>query len=483
MKKKVFVIPVILMMVSVFLAACSSNPSTARTQSKPSSNKNTSSNYFTLEAKETKVKYNNKLVETAMTYNGSVPGQEIRVKEGQKVTIHFINSLKEATTQHLHGLTDLNKMDGVPDVTQKPIKPGKSFDYTFTAPKPGTYWFHSHLNEATQIGNGLYGVLIVEPKNGEKVNVDKAVTINERSSMGSMDSMGNMNMGDMGNMKMGSTDHSKNSMSNHSDMMMNMYDTPIINGKAAPSIQPISVKKGDNVKLRFVNTGLFTQNIQIPAHEYKVTGYDGVSVHKPTLIRNQLIQIAPGERYDIEFKANQPGNWGIKIYADNNTNLKAVIPLTYSGYEKQKVKTEGTIKDYFDFSTYGENSKTPIQPPTKEYQMALSTNDGGNTFTINGKKMRDPEVYRVNKGDIVRFTIKNETNVDHPMHLHGHHFQVLSRNGVAFTGSEVIKDTLNVRPNETYEIQFVADNPGTWLFHCHELHHAESGMVSLVKYN
>src|SRR5881394_3122145 len=183
MKRKLFVIPVILMIVSVFLAACSSNQNTTATQSKPSTNENTASNYFTLEAKETKINYNNKLVETAMTYNGSVPGQEIRVKEGQKVTIHFKNSLKEATTLHLHGLTDVNKMDGVPDVTQKPIKSGKSFDYTFTAPKPGTYWFHSHLNESTQIGNGLYGVLIVEPKNGEKVNIDKAVTINERSSM------------------------------------------------------------------------------------------------------------------------------------------------------------------------------------------------------------------------------------------------------------------------------------------------------------
>jgi FtsP/CotA-like multicopper oxidase with cupredoxin domain len=489
MKRKLFVIPIILMIVSVFLAACSSNQNTTANQSKPSTDKNTPSSYFTLEAKETKIKYNNQLAETAMTYNGSVPGQEIRVKEGQKVTIHFKNSLKEATTLHLHGLTDLNKMDGVPDVTQMPIKPGKSFDYTFTAPKPGTYWFHSHLNESTQIGNGLYGVLIVEPKNGEKVNVDKAVTISERSSMGSMDGMGNMNMGNMsdmsnmGNMNMGGTDHSQTTMSNHSDMMMNMYDTPIINGKAAPSIQPITIKKGDNVKLRFVNSGLFTQNIQIPVHKFMVTGYDGVSVNKPTLISNQLIQIAPGERYDVEFKADQPGNWGIKIYADNNKSLKAVIPLTYKGYEKQKVKTEGTINKFFDFSTYGENSKTTIQSPTKAFQMVLSSNDGGNTFTINGKKMPNSEVYNVNKGDVVRFTIKNETNVDHPMHLHGHHFQVLSRNGVTFTGTEVVKDTLNVKPNETYEIQFVADNPGTWLFHCHELHHAESGMVSLVKYN
>jgi FtsP/CotA-like multicopper oxidase with cupredoxin domain len=484
MKRKLFLMPVFLIIFSVFLAACSNNQNQNVAQANNKTSTKGNSVTVNLEAKQTKIKYNNKLVETAMTYNGSVPGQEIRVKEGQKVTIHFKNSLKENTTLHLHGLTDNNKMDGVPDVTQKPIKPGKTFDYTFTAPKPGTYWFHSHLNEATQIGDGLYGVLIVEPKNGEKVDVDKAITINERSSMGSMD-MSNMgNMGNMSNMDMNNMNMSGTTQSQTSDsMMMSMYDTSIINGKISPSIQPIVIKKGENVKLRFVNTGLFTQNIQIPTHDFKVTAYDGVSVNKPTLINNQLIQIAPGERYDVEFKAGNPGNWGIKIYAQANTKLKAVIPLTYKGYENQKVKTDGTINKYFDFATYGKSSQKAIAAPTKEYQMNLGTNDGGMTFSIDGKKMPDPEIYNVNKGDVVRFTITNQTNVDHPMHLHGHHFQVLSRNGVPFTGAEVIKDTLNVKPNETYVIQFVADHPGTWLFHCHELHHAESGMVSLVKIN
>jgi FtsP/CotA-like multicopper oxidase with cupredoxin domain len=171
------------------------------------------------------------------------------------------------------------------------------------------------------------------------------------------------------------------------------------------------------------------------------------------------------------------------IYAQDNAKLKAIIPLTYKGDENQKVKTDGTINKYFDFATYGKSSQKAIPTPTKEYQMNLGTNDGGMTFTINGKKMTNPEIYNVKKGDVVRFTITNQTNVDHPMHLHGHHFQVLSRNGVPFTGSEVMKDTINVKPGETYVIQFVADNPGTWLFHCHELHHAENGMVSEVKYN
>ncbi|NRD77881.1 multicopper oxidase family protein [Bacillus sp. BRMEA1] len=492
MKGRIFVIPLFLIILSVFLAACSNNQSVAKANNKTSNKGNSVT--INLEAKETKIKYNNKLVETAMTFNGSVPGQEIRVKEGQKVTIHFKNSLKEDTTLHLHGLSDANNMDGVPDVTQKPIKPGQTFDYTFTAPNPGTYWYHSHTNEATQIMDGLYGVLIVEPKNGEKVEIDKAITINERSSMSSMDmsnigdmsnmgSMDNMgNMSNMGNMNMGSTTKSQTSDSSEATMM-SMYDTSIINGKISPSIQPIVVKKGDTVKLRFVNTGLFTENIQIPAHQFKVIAYDGENVNKPTIISNQLTQIAPGERYDVEFKANNPGNWGIRIYSQDNAKLKAVIPLTYKGYENQKVKTGGIINKFFDFSTYGKSSQKVILTPTKEYQMNLGTNDGGMTFTINSKKMPNPEIYNVKKGDVVRFTITNQTNVDHPMHLHGHHFQVLSRNGVPFIGSEVMKDSINVKPGETYVIQFVADNPGTWLFHCHELHHAESGMVSEIKYN
>ena len=114
--------------------------------------------------------------------------------------------------------------------------------------------------------------------------------------------------------------------------------------------------------------------------------------------------------------------------------------------------------------------------------MILGTNDGGETFTINGRQFPDHEIYEIEEGDVVKFTITNETDVDHPMHLHGEFFYVLSRNGTPITGSPILKDTLNVRPDETYEIVFEAKNPGNWMFHCHEFHHASGGMVAEVIY-
>lgn len=115
-----------------------------------------------IEAKEEHWMYNDELMEMAWTYNGMVPGQEIRVKEGDEVIIQFKNSLPEPSALHLHGLPVPNEMDGVPGVTQNAVMPGQTFNYEFTANTPGTYWYHSHQNGAEQVDKGLYGIVIIE---------------------------------------------------------------------------------------------------------------------------------------------------------------------------------------------------------------------------------------------------------------------------------------------------------------------------------
>ncbi len=119
---------------------------------------------ITIEAKENHWIYNDELMDNAWTYNGTVPGQEIRVKEGDNVVINFKNSLTEPSALHLHGIPVPNEMDGVPGVTQNAVLPGKEFKYEFKADTPGTYWYHSHQNGAVQVDKGLYGALIIEPK-------------------------------------------------------------------------------------------------------------------------------------------------------------------------------------------------------------------------------------------------------------------------------------------------------------------------------
>ncbi|MDY7222634.1 multicopper oxidase family protein [Halalkalibacterium halodurans] len=432
---------------------------------------------FNLEVTETHWMFNDEVMMDAWTYNGTLPGQEIRVQEGDKVVINVKNSLNVPTALHLHGFPVPNEMDGVPGVTQNAIMPGEEFTYEYQANVPGTYWYHSHQDGATQVDRGLYGVFIVEPVDPESYDTDVAIVIDEFASMG-------MGMGmDHSTMDHGDMEHDGNDDMSHSEMMNEMYDTMVINGKADPQIESINVVEGNRVKLRFVNAGLFTQVVSIPEHSFKITHYDGQPVNEPDVLQDTAFRIAPAERYDLEIIMDNPRAWGIQVFAEENQErLQALIPLVYEEYEDEELQTVDSISSFFDLTTYGIPKELDIGDITKEYDMLLGSDDGGDTFTINGKKFPNHEIYDVEEGDVVKFTIINDTDFDHPMHLHGDFFHVISKGGKAIQGSPVLKDTLNVRPGETYEIVFEAKNPGNWMFHCHEFHHASGGMVAEIHY-
>lgn len=454
---------------------------------------------FVIEAKETHWAYNQQWMENAWTYNGQLPGEEIRVQEGDRVAIRLKNSLPEPTALHLHGLPLPADMDGVPGVTQNAVLPGQEFTYEFTADTPGTYWYHSHQDGAKQVDKGLYGALIVEPKNAKTYDLDKVMVLDEwASSSAGMEGMdhgggsGHDSHGEPPAQEKGHDAHGGNgghgarsgaASPSHQEQMKQMYDTLLVNGKAAPELEPIVVREGDVVKLRFVHAGLFTQVIRFP-QPYKVTHIDGQEVNQPQEVSPQVaLRIAPAERYDVEIAAKQAGAWGIAVHAESNQErLQAVIPFVYQGHAGKPLVTSES-DSFLDITRYGAAKHASVPQATKTYAMTLGTRDGGETFTINGKKMPNHEVYQVKRGDVVRVTIQNETDVDHPMHLHGQFFQVLRKDGQPVQGAPITKDTLNVRPGETYEVQFVADNPGNWMFHCHELHHASSGMISEVRYS
>ncbi|MCM3763060.1 multicopper oxidase family protein [Alkalihalobacillus oceani] len=435
---------------------------------------------FNLDVTEEHWMFNDEIMSTAWTYNGTLPGEEIRVQEGDEVVVHVTNSLDVPTALHLHGFPVPNEMDGVPGVTQNAIMPGEEFTYEYQSDVPGTYWYHSHQDGATQVDKGLYGVFIVEPANQESYDVDEVVVIDEFASS-------EMDMGgiDHGGMDMGDMEHGDMDMDGmtHAEMMNAMYDTMVVNGKASPQIESIDVEEGNKVKLRFVNAGLFTQVVSIPEHSFKITHYDGQAVNEPDVLNDTAFRIAPAERYDVEIEMDNPGAWEIQVFAEENQErLNALIPLVYDGYEGEELQTVESISSFFDLTTYGEAEELNVGEITKEYDMLLGSDDGGETFTINDKQFPDHEIYEVEEGDVVKVTIANDTDFDHPMHLHGEFFNVISKDGNPIQGSPVLKDTLNVRPGETYEIVFEAKNPGNWMFHCHEFHHANGGMVAEVRY-
>src|SRR5690606_28307046 len=145
----------------------------------------------------------------------------------------------------------------------------------------------------------------------------------------------------------------------------------------------------------------------------------------------------------------------------------------------------------FDPTHYGTPTKTPFDAGSKfdrQFEMVLDNkmgfyNGGFNSlYTINGEVFPNTPMYMVKEGELIKMTISNRGFVDHPMHLHGHHVLVLSRNGEAVTGSPWWSDTLGVLPGETYEIAFRANNPGIWMDHCHNLMHAAIGMTMHLSY-
>lgn len=455
-------------------------------------------NTFNIVAKKANHRLNEKVNIEAWTFNGSVPGSQIRVKEGEDVKINLKNELPDPVSIHWHGIPLPNNMDGIPGVTQNAVQPGESFTYKFTASVPGTYMYHTHQDGVNQLDKGLYGSFIVEPKQAS-YDRDYSLMLDEWTSdpesMKNMDSMEGMDHSNMSGMEESESDSDSKHTGESEDstnMMghdMSNYDIFTINGKSGKDVEPLKVKEGEKVRIRLANIGYMSHKIHLHGHIFKVVAIDGQELNQPKEIKDQLISIAPGERYDIEFIANNPGKWYLECHGNmaGTEGMKTVIE--YEGIEKSidQPNSKEELPE-FNFTSYGKDTKAEFTLNQKfdvEYTMDLNTEMNGNNmvYTINGKTFPDTDNLEVNKGDLVKVKlVNNSKSDDHPMHLHGHFFQVLSKNGKPFEGSPILKDTINLKPGDEYVVAFKADNPGNWMFHCHDLHHASAGMVDMVKY-
>lgn len=449
----------------------------------------------TLIAKEEKQKLSNGVIVPVWTFNGSSPGPEIRVKKGEKVKVTLKNELSAPVSIHWHGYPVPNNMDGIPGVTQDAVEPGKSFTYEFEANVPGTYWYHSHQDSVNQLDRGLYGALIVEDTK-EKYDKDYTLLLDEwvtdKEEMNKQ--LKEMTKGQIGNKSKGNENGEKNDDKNgmdHSGMDMDsdqkdsgnmtmdhgnmkmeghdmsMYDLFTINGKSGDLVVPLKVNKGDKVRLRLVNAGYLSHDIHVHGHDIKVIATDGQPINDPKVIKDKVISIAPGERYDIEFTANNTGKWYVEDHSKNKDakGMKAIIEYDGSKEMKDKADEKGKLAK-LDMTKYGAKklgSFTLNQEYTATYNMDLNTqmNENEMVYTINGKVFPDIDPIQVKKGDLVKVKLVNRSKMDdHPMHLHGHFFHVLSKDGKPIKGSPIVKDTLNLKPGEEYEVAFVADNPG-----------------------
>lgn len=415
-------------------------------------------------------------VVTAWGYNGQVPGPEIRVREGEQVRVVLTNELPESTTIHWHGINVPNAMDGVPFVTQEPVPPGGQFVYEFIAKPAGTRWYHTHFDEKGQLEKGLYAPFIIEPSSSEPYDreftlvLDDWVTGSSSSVTSGNSSMGGMMSGMMGG-------HTPN------------YDTFTINGKAWPATSPLMVREGERLKLRLINASATeTHTIYLEGHTLKVTHTDGNALAIPE--EASAIRLAPAERVDGEFLANNPGIWELRCLDADHAERGMKTVLQYEGVSaaaQSRSPTSGALRIW----SYAGRSQGMMDMNMPSMMPSVGTNgkfsltlSGGmmmnpDVWTINGRAYPDTEPLWVKQGDRVQVRLFNMSMESHPMHLHGHSFKVIAVNGQPST---LIKDTVNVRHMESVDIEFAADNPGTWFFHCHKPMHMEGGMITLVKY-
>lgn len=249
---------------------------------------------FDLTARPATWKILDNVTATAWTYNGTVPGPLIRVTEGDRGRLVVKNELDEPTTVHWHGLDVPNAMDGVPDVTQKPIQPGETFVYEFTARPAGTFMYHSHFESDVQVSAGLYAPFIIEPKEWVKPDVDVTLMLSEWRIVGGQ-TFAAMPM---------------------TGMDPNYFS---INGKAFPATQTINVQKGQRVRLRFISIGQFVHPMHLHGTPFKIVATDGHPVPDAAQLTKDTVLVAPGERYDVEFTATEPGKWMLHCHILHHT--------------------------------------------------------------------------------------------------------------------------------------------------------------------
>jgi FtsP/CotA-like multicopper oxidase with cupredoxin domain len=404
----------------------------------------------------------------AWTYNGTIPGPELRVQEGDRVIVHLFNRLSEGVTIHWHGVELPNAEDGVAGLTQDAVPAGGQFTYDFIAKKPGTYWYHSHQYSEKETSKGLYGVLIVEPKQPQ-THYDKDYTA-----------------------------------------VLHDWDNQIYTVNGTSGGEHFDAKPDDIVRLRVVNTASNTHEMTLVGAPFKVIAIDGSDIHEPTNLNAVQLPIAASQRYDLEFRMPELG--AVKLVNIDQSGFKGNIFTKLLGLTTPSAQSENQMltaiigsgdvrtdnatlqrNPLFDFTVYGTEAPTP-DPLTfdteydRNYDMQLGNSlgffDGRFTmrFQINGNTFPNIPSYPVKEGDLVKIHIENNTDIPHPMHLHGHTFKVLLRNGVPLSGSSIYLSTLLVSSHESYDIAFEANNPGLWMLHCHNLGHASNGMDMMVNY-
>jgi FtsP/CotA-like multicopper oxidase with cupredoxin domain len=374
------------------------------------------------------------------TLNGTSPGPTIRATVGNLVEVRLVNiSVPDGVTIHWHGVDVPGAEDGVAGVTQDAVAQGAEYVYRFVADRPGTYWYHSHQHSAEQVAGGLLGALVVDPATGPAPEADVLALVHHYGGVAT------------------------------------------VNGREGDVVVPAAA--GSRVRVRVVDTDNGPMWVWVGGSAFEVAAVDGTDVHAPDPVEDRALLVPAGGRADVEVTLPADGS-PVRVHLGGRTG----VVLSSSGAGPAPVDRPRQTVDLLSYGTPAALGFNPDSPDRRfDYDIGRRPGflDGrpGLWWTVNGHAYPDVPMFVVAEGDVVLMRIANTSGDRHPMHLHGHHAVVLSRNGVRATGSPWWVDSLDVADGETYEIAFVADNPGVWVDHCHNLPHAAQGLIVHLAYS
>ena len=415
-------------------------------------------------------------------YNKTSPGPIIRVRQNDTVNVDLINKLEQETTIHWHGLRIPNAMDGVPYLNQNPIKPADSFTYSFECKDAGTYWYHPHVNSDEQVGRGLSGAFIVEEQSPPQVDRDVVWMLDDWR----IDQEGQL-------VPFGGNFHDMA----HGGRLGNIAT---INGSGD---EFLDAHANERIRLRLINIAnarIF--GLEFKGHSPWRIAVDGHPV-SPAKVDGQTI-IPPGGRVDLIL--DMTGTAGKEFDILENYYSRSSLTLSKIRYSSDKpvrnkllaapsplarnpvAKPDLANAEIYPLVFAGGAMGNLREARYKGETLDLRTLAGmGMVWAVNGEVIPAMTAEDIGKpildlkqGQTYQLRLTNDTAFDHPIHLHGHAFHLLSRNGQKLPTPEIM-DTVLIHPEQFVDVAFVADNPGNWAFHCHVLEHAAAGMMGYVR--
>lgn len=407
-----------------------------------------------LEARDTRWEYAPGKSVDAWGFQGTVPGPTIVARAGDTLVARVVNRLTEGTVVHWHGVRLPAAMDGTEHV-QSAIKPGETFEYRFTLPDPGTYWYHSHANETVQVERGLYGAIVVHGDDEPTFDADRVLVLDDLK----LDRKGRI-------AKTG---------------FMERHDgregkVTLINGRHLPEM---TIAAGHVERWRMVNAcNARYVKLSLGGRPFRIIGGDNGLRAQPVTVTDVLI--TPGQRLEL----------AVGPFTDEGAEI-AIESLPYSRGmgNKPRYSRWGTLR----VGARAESRATigavppavsPLVPPGPVTPMREIRFEGKTSWrivdwTINGKTHLHDKPCRV--GELQIWEVNNTTGMDHPFHLHGFFFQVIAIDGVRVT-PQTWDDTVNVPAKRRVTIAWVPDDrPGMWMYHCHILEHHAAGMMAHFK--